>query len=45
MAILRLPDGYDGRPLPALFHFPGLFETPLESLRQVNEAWLPGFMG
>jgi poly(3-hydroxybutyrate) depolymerase len=29
VAILRLPDGYDGRPLPALFHFPGLFETPL----------------
>ncbi|MFB4303126.1 alpha/beta hydrolase family esterase [Actinomadura sp. NTSP31] len=29
VAILRLPDGYDGTPLPALFHFPGLFETPL----------------
>ncbi|OLT32932.1 hypothetical protein BJF79_35605 [Actinomadura sp. CNU-125] len=27
-AILRLPDDYDGTPRPALFHFPGLFETP-----------------
>lgn len=27
-AILRLPDDYDGTPRPALFHFPGLLETP-----------------
>lgn len=27
-AIVTLPDGYDGSPLPVLFHFPGLFETP-----------------
>ncbi|MDL4817236.1 alpha/beta hydrolase family esterase [Actinomadura opuntiae] len=27
-AILRLPDNYDGTPRPALFHFPGLGETP-----------------
>ncbi|RSN53189.1 alpha/beta hydrolase family esterase [Actinomadura sp. WAC 06369] len=27
-AILRLPDDYDGTPRPALFHFPGLLESP-----------------
>ncbi|MFV2176618.1 alpha/beta hydrolase family esterase [Actinomadura sp. LOL_016] len=27
-AILRLPDDYDGTARPALFHFPGLLETP-----------------
>ncbi|GGV33064.1 hypothetical protein GCM10010182_65940 [Actinomadura cremea] len=27
-AVLRLPDDYDGTARPALFHFPGLLETP-----------------
>ncbi|MFI0351144.1 alpha/beta hydrolase family esterase [Actinomadura sp. 9N407] len=35
VAILRLPDDYDGSPRPALFHFPGLIETP----------WMAEFFG
>ncbi|MEO3822702.1 hypothetical protein [Actinomadura sp. B10D3] len=35
MAILRLPDDYDGSPRPVLFHFPGLIETP----------WMAEFFG
>ncbi|WP_051712533.1 alpha/beta hydrolase family esterase [Spirillospora albida] len=27
-ALVTLPDGYDGSPLPVLFHLPGLIETP-----------------
>ena len=34
-AILRLPDAYDGGPLPVLFHFPGLYEAP----------WMAEFFG
>jgi poly(3-hydroxybutyrate) depolymerase len=35
VAILRLPDDYDGSPRPVLFHFPGLIETP----------WMAEFFG